>query len=1409
MAAQSIKYVLGIEADTSQARKQIQELSNALNQITLANKQKLGLDIDLNNAAKAAQQLQASLNSAINVDTGKLNFTAFNKSLMQSNTNLNQLITQLRSTGSLGNEAVSQLARSLSTAEIPVKKMTGLLGEFATTLANSFKWQISSNIIHGLESTMNAAVGYAKDLNETLNNIRIVTGQSVDDMAKFAVSANQAAKELSTTTKEFANASLIYYQQGDSAEMAAKKAATTVKAANVAFTASAKEMSEMLTAVWNSYQVGADQLEAVVDVMAKLGATTASSMEEMATAMQKVASTANTVGVSMEQMSAIVATSASVTRQAPQTIGTAWNTILSRIGGLKLGETLEDGVDLNKYSKALQTIGVNILDANGQMRDMGGVIDEIGIKWQNLSKGQKAALAQTVGGARQYTQIMAFFDNFDKYQKNMLTAQNAKGALQEQQEIYAQGWEAASARSRAALEELWSALIDDEAVISFTNAMTKMTEGVTGLVKAFGGLPGILATVSSLMTRTFSNQIVTGVSKAAASVVGFGQAFTKNGNGQSMSGGYTIKQFLFGQMPNAEERARISNLATARDALLNTAAQGTGLNEDNPFTDAIKEISGQQGKEYSNQIEAMRKGQTVSPQQAGLLNAYGLMSEHTHNAYNIMDRVDDRTGMSATTLISEEYGSQGAYKAFEEVNKAMYAEAMEEVSKAYINANEEEQKNLEQQFNTYQQKAGLSGQDIKKYTYTGTKSQILAAEHLKNGITGLSQAETEQLMKATRESTDEDIRAIADRYDSTVLKGKQQDFQKLGEAAKTAVTGITAGVAAFNQLNGAMAAFNAGNVVQGLTGIATAATSVAQAFITGGPVAGGIAAAGLVLGAIVGQYTADMQKAADKAKEVTEKITNDNAELQSKIQNTQNQSIAYNDLTEQLSKGTISQNEFNDSLLNVANSLGVQGANVLALSGNYQELRQRVQETIDAQLEEQKISSQNLAQRAMDSSASNLYTAFSTYGVKTSSKANSDTYRISNYGSQALSDAIMSNSNLTIAGMEDRLGVSFNRMNGELTLGSDFASLTKFLSGVKELEKEAQDNLGNDYGNALWNFLNDSEFRKLRSAVEEAIEPAQQALQSQVTSAGRAAANKLTSASLNGWNSTSRSQWIENVLKQEGINEKDNAEAYELGKKTLGAIVDATLAGMGAEGARLSASASNAANIRESYTQQLKRLGQNSTIIDGLTDEQLNSGLKLGYWMAGGNKAVDVTAINAWQTSQSALEAYRGRGNGFDINSFADQYIFSNDILAGYAGVTQEEFKKASTDAQRQILVTWIRNIENASEELNNNANNKEFVESLKLTRMRFINDWDEYIDKTLLSDEQFKSILSYSEDDFANDSQKTNADEQSAMYKLIQNTFGGDYQKAQKWSQMAIDTNPNQKVGGEAAEDTPLGVLI
>jgi hypothetical protein len=53
---------------------------------------------------------------------------------------------------------------------------------------------------------------------------------------------------------------------------------------------------------------------------------------------------------------------------------------------LKMGETLEDGVDLNKYSQALATVGVNILDANKELKSMDQILDETGAKWKDLDK---------------------------------------------------------------------------------------------------------------------------------------------------------------------------------------------------------------------------------------------------------------------------------------------------------------------------------------------------------------------------------------------------------------------------------------------------------------------------------------------------------------------------------------------------------------------------------------------------------------------------------------------------------------------------------------------------------------------------------------------------------------------------------------------------------------------------------------------------------------------------------------------------------------------------------------------------------------------------------------------------------------------------------------------------------------
>ena len=100
------------------------------------------------------------------------------------------------------------------------------------TMANSIRWSITSSAINSLTGSVEKAYGYIKKLDTSLNNIRIVSGQSANQMAEFAVQANKAAQALGTTTTTYTDAALIYYQQGLSSSDVSKRTETTLKIQN-------------------------------------------------------------------------------------------------------------------------------------------------------------------------------------------------------------------------------------------------------------------------------------------------------------------------------------------------------------------------------------------------------------------------------------------------------------------------------------------------------------------------------------------------------------------------------------------------------------------------------------------------------------------------------------------------------------------------------------------------------------------------------------------------------------------------------------------------------------------------------------------------------------------------------------------------------------------------------------------------------------------------------------------------------------------------------------------------------------------------------------------------------------------------------------------------------------------------
>ena len=103
----------------------------------------------------------------------------------------------------------------------------------AATMANTIRWSITSAIVNAIANSVQKAYHYVIDLDSSLNDIRIVTGKSADEMARFAKQANDAAKALGVSTKSYTEGALIYYQQGLDDETVQTLTDITAKTANV------------------------------------------------------------------------------------------------------------------------------------------------------------------------------------------------------------------------------------------------------------------------------------------------------------------------------------------------------------------------------------------------------------------------------------------------------------------------------------------------------------------------------------------------------------------------------------------------------------------------------------------------------------------------------------------------------------------------------------------------------------------------------------------------------------------------------------------------------------------------------------------------------------------------------------------------------------------------------------------------------------------------------------------------------------------------------------------------------------------------------------------------------------------------------------------------------------------------
>ena len=740
----------------------------------------------------------------------------------QQTEQLRRELERLNAAGNSGANGVRKVSNAAKVATQEVKRTTSALEKLQSNLREGVGQTLAFGAITAVTGAIASAVQQAVELDKVMTNISIVSQKAGSEMESYRDSSFEAAKELGTTAKDYMDASLIYEQQGgDAAKYAKDLAQATVIASNITGE-STQEMSEYLTATINGFEMfetyGAEAGTKVVDVYSKLGAVSGSGLDEMAEALQRTATVAKNAGYSFEEISSAVATVSETTRRSPEVIGSAFKSILLSFQQLREGSEEEMNAFSNKVEKAFDLAGVkgiSVFDDEG-LRDAKDIMDDIGEKWENISKEGKAAISEAVAGKEQAETFQAFMDNQERYAVLLGEAYNSAGTAANQQLIYMDSLQAHVEQFQNSWQKASAAIIDSDMFKNVLGQAERFLTIIGDQENAFMALGTAMAPLVGIFGQLFGGKMVADWRRNIEN-----ENLTKN----------TIKRLEAEGKLTAELEEQL-NIATEQQSVVENLGQQAGdaykknreelelLREELTESQNIRNNSGanaqeiltQLGPDSSGGVEGINSSKVAAAGQEAIEKAREDMDNLVQKAIEAQQEVENLTS-KATDAYSNSAGiaSQDASQLRNE---------MQALSTEFSNFNGESQEisALQQRLNDAVNDTTLTYDQLEQELYEVARAmdelnqaQIDTSdpEALQNYVEQTAQANAQlaeiqaQLAQDTR--SPEDIQqeidlAEAQNAELEAAAKRTEKVRKAVELASAAYGSITPVVAAFNSV---------------------------------------------------------------------------------------------------------------------------------------------------------------------------------------------------------------------------------------------------------------------------------------------------------------------------------------------------------------------------------------------------------------------------------------------------------------------------------------------------------------------------------------------------------------------------------------------------------------------------------
>ena len=421
-----------------------------------------------------------------------------------------------------------------------------------------------ANAINLVKRAIRSSFNTVKELDKAMTETAVVTDYTIKDMWKQLPEYTKRANQLGVTTKEAYESATLYYQQGLNTEQAAALSTETLKMARIAGLDAADATDRMTNALRGfNMELNATQAQRVDDVYSQLAAMSASNVDEISTAMTKVASLANNANMEFETTAAFLAQIIESTRESAETAGTALKTVVARFSEVKklydkeeLKGQDEEGqiIDVNKISAALRTAGI---DLNKYFLGEVGLDDifiELASKWDSLTNIQQRYIATQAAGSRQQSRFIALMADYKRTQELVGAAYNSTGASEKQFEKTQDSMQSKLARLKNAWDEFAMGLANNTILKGAVDVLTTLLQVINKVTSAFGnGVGSVLKWTAAISALSGVRKLFMGggfVDKALGTVLNgtiFGKGLFEKG---------ILSGFLFGGKHVAGSKAQ-------------------------------------------------------------------------------------------------------------------------------------------------------------------------------------------------------------------------------------------------------------------------------------------------------------------------------------------------------------------------------------------------------------------------------------------------------------------------------------------------------------------------------------------------------------------------------------------------------------------------------------------------------------------------------------------------------------------------------------------------------------------------------------------------------------------------------------------------------------------------------------